>query len=217
MTKSQVIIEQFISKALEGNPLGDPAIRRVPVYLPPGYEEGDAHYPVVFLLTAFAARGLKLLNDNLWEENIQERMDRLIEEERVSPMIIVFLKQRPQFYLGGHPVKVVFRACYRRNNLHAAGGLRLQILLFDSGGRCKNPQRVYHLPANVTVGVDGRDNGPRLAWPELKHVGIKGGGIIVAADHTQVNRYGHIALVDNEKVDRVFFSRDNIIGGLKNS
>ena len=35
-----IIIEQFTSQLLQNNPLGDPHIRQIPIYLPPGYE-GD--------------------------------------------------------------------------------------------------------------------------------------------------------------------------------
>jgi enterochelin esterase family protein len=85
---SQIIIEDFHSPALEGNPLGDPASRRVPVYLPEGYDAGQ-NYPVLYLLSAFGGRGLKLLNDDLWEENIQQRLDRLIAGGQVAPLIVV--------------------------------------------------------------------------------------------------------------------------------
>jgi len=88
MSQSQIVVERFHSQALKGNPLNDPAERRVPVYLPPGYEPKQ-RYPSVYLLAAFAARGLKLLNDNLWEENIQERLDRLIAAGEVRPLIAV--------------------------------------------------------------------------------------------------------------------------------
>lgn len=85
---SQVIIEHFHSQALENNPLGDPATRRVPVYLPPGYDPAQ-RYPVLYLLASFGSRGLKFLNDDLWEENIQQRLDRLIAAARVRPLIAV--------------------------------------------------------------------------------------------------------------------------------
>jgi enterochelin esterase family protein len=88
MPASQVIIEGFHSQALEGNPLGDPATRRVPVYLPPGYDAGK-RYPSLYLLAAYSYRGLKFLNDDLWEENIQQRLDRLIASGLVRPMIVV--------------------------------------------------------------------------------------------------------------------------------
>jgi enterochelin esterase family protein len=88
MTDSRIVIEEFNSAALADNPLGDTAARRVPVYLPPDYDP-QRHYPVVYLLAAFAARGLKLLNDDLWEENIQQRLDRLIANGEVRPVIAV--------------------------------------------------------------------------------------------------------------------------------
>ncbi|MEX2143541.1 MAG: alpha/beta hydrolase-fold protein [Anaerolineales bacterium] len=88
MTPSQIIIEEFSSQALVGNPLDDPAQRRVPVYLPPGYDSAQA-YPTLYLLAAFGARGLKFLNDELWEENIQQRLDRLIGAGHVRPLLVV--------------------------------------------------------------------------------------------------------------------------------
>jgi len=88
MSKSQIVIEEFHSQSLEGNPLNDPVVRRVPVYLPPGYDASQ-RYPTVYLLAAFAARGLKLLNDDIWQENIQERLDRLISIGEIQSMIVV--------------------------------------------------------------------------------------------------------------------------------
>lgn len=86
---SRIVIEQFASESLKGNPLKDPTTRRVPVYLPPGYQKSGQRYPTVYMLASFAERGLKLLNDSLWKENIQERMDRLVVEKKVQPMILV--------------------------------------------------------------------------------------------------------------------------------
>lgn len=89
MTGSQVIIETIHFQSLESNPLGDPAERRIPVYLPPGYAQGKSRYPVVYVLAGFTGRGTMMLNDSLWEENIQERMDRLITSGDAAPMILV--------------------------------------------------------------------------------------------------------------------------------
>ncbi len=87
---SRVVIETVNSEVLRGNALGDPTVRRVPVYLPPGYDaEGERRYPVVYVLTGFTGRGLMLLNDAAWDENIQDRMDRLIKEGKCQPMILV--------------------------------------------------------------------------------------------------------------------------------
>jgi len=84
-----IVIETIESKVLRDNPLGDPYVRRVPVYLPPGYGESDVAYPVVFVLTGFTGRGTMLLNDSAWDDNLAQRMDRLIAEGQVQPMILV--------------------------------------------------------------------------------------------------------------------------------
>jgi len=86
---SQIIIEEIHSKALEGNALGDPSKRRVPIYLPAGYDADKETYPSLYLLSSFGARGLKMLSDDLWEENIQERLDRLMSSGKMRPMIVV--------------------------------------------------------------------------------------------------------------------------------
>ncbi len=84
-----VVFETIESHVLRDNPLGDSPVRRVPVYLPPGYAESDRAYPVVFVLTGFTGRGTMLLNDSAWDENLAQRMDRLIGEGRSQPMILV--------------------------------------------------------------------------------------------------------------------------------
>jgi len=89
LTPGKIVIETFTSDVLRHNPLGDPHVRRIPVYLPPGYDESDTRYPVVYLLTGFAGRGTVMMNDSVFDENIQERMDRLISSGEVQPMILV--------------------------------------------------------------------------------------------------------------------------------
>ena len=77
------------SAVLKGNPLGDPHVRDLFVYLPPGYEEGNARYPSVYCLTGFTGRGKMLLNDNAFTPNLAERMDKLIAAGAIKPMIVV--------------------------------------------------------------------------------------------------------------------------------
>lgn len=89
MHKSSVIIINYESLALRDNPLGDPSDRSVGIYLPPEYNRSDLHYPCVYMLSAFTNRGINLLNDALWEENIKDRLDRLITDEKIRPMIMV--------------------------------------------------------------------------------------------------------------------------------
>ncbi len=76
---SQIVYEIIASNMLAGNPLGDPHIRTLPIYLPPGYAaEPDRRYPVVWMLAGFLGRGQSLLNDNFLTPNIQQQLDALI-------------------------------------------------------------------------------------------------------------------------------------------
>lgn len=90
MRQGRVQVERFESAVLAANPLGDPAVRRVPVYLPPSYDsEPQRRFPVVFLLAGFTGRGTMMLNDEAWGVPIHERMDRLIAAGRSGEMILV--------------------------------------------------------------------------------------------------------------------------------
>jgi enterochelin esterase family protein len=80
---------QHESDVLKGNPLGDPHIRDLLVYLPPGYDAGDERYPTVYCLSGFTGRGKMLLNDNPFTPNLAERMDKLIAAGTIDPMIVV--------------------------------------------------------------------------------------------------------------------------------
>lgn len=84
-----VVIPSIVSEHLAGNPLRDPAERRVPVYLPHGYDTSDRRYPVVYLLSGFGSRGSMFLNESAWDENLPERLDRLIATGAIRPLIVV--------------------------------------------------------------------------------------------------------------------------------
>jgi len=85
------------SSVLRNNALGDPTDRRVPVYLPPGYDQSDTRYPSVYLLTGFTGRGTFLLNDAAFDEPIHERLDRLINTGQIEPMIVVMPDRFPRY------------------------------------------------------------------------------------------------------------------------
>lgn len=85
-----VVIEEVRSEVLQGNALGDPSVRRVPVYLPPGYDaEPERRYPSAYMLTGFTGRGTMLLNESPFDENLPQRLDRLIGSGVIQPMIVV--------------------------------------------------------------------------------------------------------------------------------
>ena len=47
----RIVEHSFESEALKGNPLGDPHVRPLWVYLPPGYDdEPERRYPSIYLI-----------------------------------------------------------------------------------------------------------------------------------------------------------------------
>lgn len=78
----------FVSTALAGNPLGDPAEREVPVYVPPAGAAG-ASLPVVFLLTGFTGRPQGMLDTHPWKSRPLFDLDRAMDEGRIPPAILV--------------------------------------------------------------------------------------------------------------------------------
>lgn len=90
MTRGRVQVIDFESAVLRDNPLGDPWLRRIPVWLPPSYDrEPERRYPVLYVLTGFTGRGRGLLNDNLWSPSLDDRLDALVAAGRCGEMIVV--------------------------------------------------------------------------------------------------------------------------------
>ncbi len=98
--RGQVVDFEHHSKVLSGNRLNDPVDRTHPVYLPPGYEAGQARYPVLWCLAAYTNAGPGQVNWRNHGENLPDRLDRLIAERRIPEVIVVF----PDCYtsLGGN-------------------------------------------------------------------------------------------------------------------
>ncbi len=77
------------SELLKGNPLGDPHVRKFPVYLPPGYDDDDRRYPVIFALAGFTGTGQNMAGYSVWEENLPEQMDDLVTTGTAPAAIVV--------------------------------------------------------------------------------------------------------------------------------
>lgn len=84
-------IHEFDSTLLAGNPLEDPARRRVPVYLPPGHEDEGARFPVLYALAGFTGSGRSFLNYDWYQESLPERLDRLIASGAMAPCVVVMV------------------------------------------------------------------------------------------------------------------------------
>ncbi len=78
------------SRALEGNLLGDPARRRVGVYLPAGWQRAATPFPLLVYLASFTNSGLKMLGWERFGENLPQRLDRLRAEGKMGPVVMAF-------------------------------------------------------------------------------------------------------------------------------
>ncbi|WPV66541.1 alpha/beta hydrolase [Chitinophaga sp. LS1] len=74
---------RFVAASIKGNPAGENALRRVSIYLPPGYDKSSARYPVVYCLHAYDA------SDSTSMIGIGEALDDAITTHQVRPMIMV--------------------------------------------------------------------------------------------------------------------------------
>jgi enterochelin esterase family protein len=80
----------FESRALQGNRLGDPHIRTLFVYLPPGYDADPARrYPAILMLSSHGNTAQSLLNWRPWGESLDQQLDRLIGSGACPPLIMI--------------------------------------------------------------------------------------------------------------------------------
>ena len=82
---------EHTSKVLKGNPLHDPHIRRLAVWLPPQYDRfPKRRFPVLYDLAGYGGSGLSHTNWKPFGDNVPERAARLLHEGRMGAAIIVF-------------------------------------------------------------------------------------------------------------------------------
>lgn len=91
----RVVVLEHDSRILRDNPLRDPHIRSLAVWLPPQYDEGAGRgrgrrFPVLYDLVGFTGSGLSHVAWKNFSENVPERVARLIHQRRMSPTIVVF-------------------------------------------------------------------------------------------------------------------------------
>jgi len=77
------------STCLKDNRLGDPHVREVLVYTPPGYEDDGARLPVVMLLPGFAATHQSMLGWSAWKPNTIERFEEQVLAGETAPALLV--------------------------------------------------------------------------------------------------------------------------------
>ncbi len=83
---------EFQSDALKGNPLGDPHIRPLWVYLPPGYDDAPGrHYPSIYVIQGLTGQIDMWRNRSAFRPNFPERADELFAAGETPPCILVWV------------------------------------------------------------------------------------------------------------------------------
>lgn len=85
-------VDEVASLALSGNPLGDPDVRPLVVYLPPEYDANPSRrYPVLYLLHGFTGDAAGVAAARPWERNVLQWIDLLVAERRMAPAILAIV------------------------------------------------------------------------------------------------------------------------------
>lgn len=85
--EGRLVTLELDSRALRGNPLGDPACRELRVYVPPGDAGG---LPLVVFLHGFTGSGRGWLSAAPFGPSVPERIDALITTGAVPPLVAAF-------------------------------------------------------------------------------------------------------------------------------
>jgi hypothetical protein len=83
---------EISSQALRGNPLGDPDVRPLWVYVPPGYdEERERRYPSVYAIQGFTGQIDMWRNREPLRPNFLEALDAMFAAGEAPPCVVVFV------------------------------------------------------------------------------------------------------------------------------
>lgn len=75
------------SRALRGNPLGDPTERQLPVVVPRDHDPTEP-IPVVWWLAGYGGVGRNMLGHDLWTEGMEQRLERLRAEKKIGKLAL---------------------------------------------------------------------------------------------------------------------------------
>ena len=80
------------SEALKGNRLGDPHVRPLWVYTPPGYDdEPERRYPCVYIIQGLTGQLDMWRNREALRPNFPEQMDELFASGEAPPLVVAFV------------------------------------------------------------------------------------------------------------------------------
>jgi len=83
---------QFESEVLKDNPLGDPHVRPLWVYVPPGYDkDAERRYPVIHVIQGLTGQVDMWRNRTAFRKNFPELVDEMFAREESPPCLLVFI------------------------------------------------------------------------------------------------------------------------------
>ena len=75
--QGRIVVDRVTSRALEGNPHGDPASRALVVWLPPDYDaDPGRRYPTIYWLPGYTGTALGAINFDPWLPSVADAMQR---------------------------------------------------------------------------------------------------------------------------------------------
>ena len=86
----KVVVLEHVSSILKDNPLGDPHVRKLAVWVPDQYRKEGRRLPVLYDLVGFTGSGLSHVGWKAFGDNVPERAARLMHEGKMGPAIFVF-------------------------------------------------------------------------------------------------------------------------------
>ncbi len=81
----------IVSELLRGNPLDDPHERPVWVYLPPGYDDGDARYPTVYVIQGYTGHVAMWANRTPFRQPFPETADAVFAAGEAPACVVVYV------------------------------------------------------------------------------------------------------------------------------
>ncbi len=79
------------SELLRDNPLGDPARRPLWVYVPPGYDDSEQHYPSIYVIQGYTGQLTMWANRSAFRPTFPEAADALFAAGDAPPAVLVFV------------------------------------------------------------------------------------------------------------------------------
>jgi S-formylglutathione hydrolase FrmB len=83
--KGTIVTEKFLAPSIRGNPAGEEAMRRLTIYLPPGYYQSKQHYPVIYFLHGYGGDD----SSTMAGLGLNNLLDTAIAVKHIKPLILV--------------------------------------------------------------------------------------------------------------------------------